>query len=133
MYINMYTILAYLRDALTHMRQVAIHTMDYVDVATTNVFSPDILPMEDLQNMLKHIESELTSIMHLPISSDNTLHFYWYLSTYVPNRQFLLFINVPIQSREQRLQIHEVFRLPVPHSNLSVQYKVNHNYIRINI
>ena len=42
MYIYMCTILAYLRDSLTYMRQVAIHTMDYVDVATTNILSPDI-------------------------------------------------------------------------------------------
>ena len=58
------------------MRQVAIHMMDYVDVATTNVLSPGILPVEDLRNMLRHIESELPAMMHLPISSDNTLHFY---------------------------------------------------------
>ena len=58
------------------MRQVAIHTMDYVDAATTNVLSPDILPVAKLRNMLKHIESELPPTMHLPISSDNTLHFY---------------------------------------------------------
>ena len=52
MYIYMCTILAYLRGCLTYMRQVAIHMMDYVDAATTNVFSPDILPLEDLRNML---------------------------------------------------------------------------------
>ena len=49
MYIYMCTILAYLRDFLTYMRQVAIHTMVYVDAATTNVLSPDILPVEDLK------------------------------------------------------------------------------------
>ena len=43
MYIYMHTILAYLRDSLTYMRQVAIHMMEYVNVATTNVLSPDIL------------------------------------------------------------------------------------------
>ena len=76
MYIYMHAILAYLRDSLTYMRQVAIHTMDYVDAATTNVLSPDILPVEDLRNLLRHVESELPSVMHLPISSDITLHFY---------------------------------------------------------
>ena len=74
--IYMHTILAYLRDSLTYMRQVAIHMMDYVDTATINVLSPDILTVEDLRNMLRHIESELPSMMHLPISSDDTLHFY---------------------------------------------------------
>ena len=63
MYIYMHTILA-------------IHTMDYVDAATINVLLPDIFPVEDLRNMLRHIESELPSMMHLQISSHNTFHFY---------------------------------------------------------
>ena len=57
--------------------------MDCVDAATTNTLSPDKLPIEDLRYMLRHIESELPLSMHLPISSDNTLHFYWYLNTHV--------------------------------------------------
>ena len=103
MYIYMNTILAYLRDSLTYMRQIAIHTMNYVDAATTNILSPDIIPVDDLRNMLRHIESELPSIMHLPISFDNTLHFYHYLSTHVliEDGQFLHLINVPIQNRAQ--------------------------------
>ena len=43
MYIYLCTILAYLRDSLTYIRQVAIHTMDYVGAATTNILSPEIL------------------------------------------------------------------------------------------
>ena len=76
MYMCMHTILAKFRDSLTYMRQVAIHMMDYVDAATTNVSSPEILPVEDLRNMLRHIEYELPSTMHLFISSDDTLNFY---------------------------------------------------------
>ena len=53
MYIYMCTTLAYLRDSLTYMRQSAIQIRDYMDVATTNELSPDILPVEDLRNMLK--------------------------------------------------------------------------------
>ena len=75
--------LPYLRNSLTSIRQVAIHKMDYADAPTTNILSPDILPFEDLRNMLRHIESKLPSNMHLPISSDDTLHFYWYLNTHV--------------------------------------------------
>ena len=66
----MCTTLAYLRDPLTYMRQVAIHTMDYVDTATTNILSPDILPVEDMKSMLSHIESEPPSTLHPPISYD---------------------------------------------------------------
>ena len=65
------------------MKQDALHMMDFVDAATTNVLSPDILPGVDLRNMLKHIESELLSTMHLTISTDNILYFYHYLSTHV--------------------------------------------------
>ena len=85
--------------------------MDYVDAATTNILSSDIFPVGDLRNMLRHIESELPSTMHLPISSDETLHFYQYLNTHilVAEGQFLLLINVPIHNRAQQLQIYEVF------------------------
>ena len=54
MNIYMCTILVYLRYALTYMRQVAMHTMDYVDAATNNILSPDTLPVENLGNMLRH-------------------------------------------------------------------------------
>ena len=115
MYIYMHTILVYHRDSLTYMRQVAIHMMDYLDAATTNILSPDILTMEDLRNMLKYIESELSSTMHLPICLGDTLHFYHYLNTHVliAEGQFLPLIDVPIQSRAQQVQIYEVFNLPV--------------------
>ena len=98
---------------------------------TTNILSPDILPVEDLSSMLRHIESELPSIMHLPISLVDTLNFYWYLNTHVliVERQFLLLINVAIQNRVQQLLIYEVFNLSVPNNNLSAQYKINHRYI----
>ena len=104
--------------------------MDYVDAATMNILSPDILPVEDLRNMLRQIEFELPSTMHLPISLDGTLHFYQYLNTHVliAEGQFLLLINVLIQNRAQQLQIYEVFNLQVSHSNLSAQYKINHRY-----
>ena len=79
----MCTILAYLGDSLTYMRQVAIHTIDYVDAATANILSPDILPVEDLISILQQIESELPSTINLPTSLDDTLHFYQYLNTHV--------------------------------------------------
>ena len=72
-----------------------------MDAATTNVLSPDIPPVEDLRNMLRHIESELPSMMHVPISLDNTLHFYRYFSAHVliAGGQFLLLIDVPTQKK----------------------------------
>ena len=71
--------------------------------------------------------------MHMPISLDNTLHFYHYLNTYVliAEGKFLLLIDASIQSRAQQLHIYEVFSLPVSHSNLSAQYKINHGYIGV--
>ena len=57
--------------------------MDYVHEATTNVLSPARLPVEDLTNMLRYIEYELPAMVKLPISSGNTLHFYWHTSTYI--------------------------------------------------
>ena len=57
------------------MREAALHTMDCIDAATTGILLPHILPVEDLRQKLKHIEETLPSTMHLPISSEDTLHF----------------------------------------------------------
>ena len=65
------------------MRQVTMHAMDYVDTVITGIQSPNVLPVEDLQKMLIHIEEALPSTMHLPVSSEDTLHFYRYLCTQV--------------------------------------------------
>ena len=75
MYIYMHTILGYIRNSFTYMRQVAIHMIDYVDVATTNILSPDTLPVEDLRSMLQHIEFELPSTysQHTCINSRRTV------------------------------------------------------------
>ena len=61
------------------MQEVTIHTMDYIDAATTGILSPHVLPVHNLREMLKHIEETLPSTMHLPISSEDTLYFYRYL------------------------------------------------------
>ena len=65
------------------MREVAIHIMDYVDAATIGILSPHVLPVEDLREMLSHIEEMLPSTTNLPISPEDTLHFYRYLCTHV--------------------------------------------------
>ena len=65
------------------MRQGVIQTVNHTDAATTYILSPNILPVEELRNMLRHIKSQLPSTMHLPISSDDTLHFYQYLKTHI--------------------------------------------------
>ena len=46
-----------------------MHTMDYIDAATTGILSPHFSPVEDLRTMLIHIEEALPSNMHLPVSS----------------------------------------------------------------
>ena len=73
--------------------------MDYIDAATNWNTLPHILPIMDLKRMLSHIEETLSSTLHLPVSSEDTLHFYQYLHTHVliTNKQFLLLIDLPIQ------------------------------------
>ena len=96
----------------------------------TNILSPDKLPVEALRCMLRHITSQLLSIMNLPISLDDTLHFYQYLKTHVllANGQVLLLIDVPIEDKAQQLQIYEVFNLAVLHGDVSAQYKIHNKY-----
>ena len=95
------SVFANLCDSLNYIQMVSAHTMDYIDAATSGTFSPHILPVMDLQNMLLHISDTLPPMLHLPVSPDDTLHFYRYLHTHIliENKQFLLLIDVPIQDR----------------------------------
>ena len=79
---------------------VSTHAMEYIDAATSGTLLPHVLPVIDLQ-MLQHIADTLPPVLHLPISPEDTLHFYRYLHTHVliENKQFLLLIDVPIQER----------------------------------
>ena len=78
------------------MRQVATHTLNYVDAAMTKTLSSDIHHVEELRTMLRPMKVQLSLIMPLPISQDNALHFYQHLKTHVlvPDGQILLLIDV---------------------------------------
>ena len=60
-----------------------------------NIFT-HILPIADLKQMLSCIEETLSTTKHLPVSSEDTLHFYRYWCNHVliANKQFLLLIGV---------------------------------------
>ena len=70
-------------DSVSYIRMVSTHTMDYIDAAMSGTLSPHILPIMDLKKMLSHIEETLPSTLHLPVSSEDTLHFYRYLCLHV--------------------------------------------------
>ena len=93
------SVLANLQVSQSYIRMVSTYTMDYIDAAMSGTLSPHILPIMDLKRMLSHIEETLQSTLHLPISSEDTLHCYQYLCMHVliTNKQFLLLIDVPIQ------------------------------------
>ena len=113
------SVLAYLCNLLSHIRTVSMHTMDYIDAGTTRTLSPHILPIEDLKQMLSHIEETLPPTMHLPVSSEDTLHFYRYLHTHIliASRQFLLLIDIPIQDHAQQISVYKIFTLDISHGN----------------
>ena len=77
---------------------VSTHTMAYINAATAGTLLPHVLPIADLQKMLQYIADTLPPTLHLPISPENTLHFYRYLHTHVliEKKQFLLLIDIPI-------------------------------------
>ena len=122
------SILANCRDSLYYMREIAIHTMDYVDAATTGILSPHVLPVEDLRKCYD------TTFNHaITISSEDTLHFYRYLHTHIliANEQFLLLIDVPLQDHAQQLEIYDIFNLVIPQKNFSAYYNINNRYLGI--
>ena len=133
MILHIRSVFANLRDSLHYLRTVSAHTMDYIDAATSAVLSPHVLPVTDLQKMLQHIADTLLPTMHLPISPEDTLHFYRYLHTHIliKHKQFLLLIDIPIQYRACQITVHHVFTLNIPHGNYSVCYDKNTRYLGV--
>ena len=79
------SVLANLWDFLSYIRTVSMHPMDYINAAYNwNTFASCLT---------------LPPTLHLPVSSEDTLHFYRYLCTHIliGNKEFLLLIDVPIQ------------------------------------
>ena len=115
------------------MIQVAMYAMDYTDAATNGILSSHVLPVEELRKMLIHIEEALPSTMHLPVSSEDTIHFYRYLCIHIliADEQFLLLINIPIQDHAQQLEIYKFFNLVTPHGNLAAYYNIDNKYLGI--
>ena len=72
-------------------------------------------------------------MLHLPVSSDDTLYFYRYLHTHIliANKQSLLLIDVLIQDRSQQITIYKVFTLNIPRGNFTAHYNVTTKYLRI--
>ena len=101
MILHIRSVFVNLCDSLNYIGMVSAHTMEYINAATSGTLSPHVLPVIDLQRMLQHIANALLSTLHLPISPEDTLHFYRYLCTHVliENKQFLLLIDIPIQDR----------------------------------
>ena len=112
---------------------VSTHTMEYIDAATSSLLSPHVLPVADLQKMLQHIADTLPPTLHLPISPEDTLHFYRYLHTHVliENKQLLLLVNIPIHDRAHQITVHQVFTLDIPHGNYSAHYDMNTRYFGV--
>ena len=87
------------------------------------------------EKVLRYIDEALPSMMHLPISSEDTLHFYRYLCTHIliADEQFLLLIDMPIQDHTQQVEIYEVFRLDIPHGNYSLCFDIENKYLGITL
>ena len=127
------SVLANLLDTLSYIRTVSMPTMDYLNATTTRTLSAHILPITDLKQMLSHVEETLPPTMHLPVSSEDTLHFYRYLYTHIllANRQFWLLIDIPIQDLTQQLSVYKSFTLSIPHGHFTAWYDVNNQYLGV--
>ena len=105
--------------------------MEYINGATSwNTVTMHVLLITDLQKMLQLIAGTLPPTLYLPISPEDTLHFYRYLCTHIliENKQFLLSIDIPIQDRARQITVHQVFTLDIPHGNYSAHYDVSTKY-----
>ena len=133
MILHIRSVFANLCDSLNYIQTVSTHTMEYIDAAASGTLSPHVLLVIDLQRMLQHIADTLPPTLHLPISPEDTLHFYRYLHTHIliENKQFLLLIDVPIQDRSQQITIHQILTLDILHGNYSAHYDVHTKYFGV--
>ena len=133
MILHIRSVFGNLCDSLNYIQTVSTHTMEYIDAATSGTLSPHVLPIIDLQKMLQHIADTLPPTLHLPISPEDTLHFYRYLHTHIliENKQFLLLIDMPIQDRSYQITIHQILTLDIPHRNYSAHYNVHTKYFGV--
>ena len=127
------SVFANLRDPLNYIQMVSTNTMEYINAATSGTLSPHVLPVIHLQRMLQHIADTLPPTLHLPISPEDTLHFYRYLHTdiLIENKQFLLLIDVPILDRSRQITIHQILTLDISQGNYSARYDVDTKYLGV--
>ena len=133
MILHIRSVFANLQDSLHYLWTVSTHTMEYINAAISGILSPPILPVANLQKMLQHIADFLPPTFHLPISPEDSLHFYRYLHTHVliENKQYLLLIDIPIQDRACWITILQVFTLDIPHGNYSAHYDIKTRYFGV--
>ena len=133
MILHIRSVFANLHDSLNYIQMISTHTMEYINVATSGILSSHVLPVIDLQKMLQHIADTLPPTLHLPISPEDTLHFYMYLHTHVliENKQFLLLSDVLIQDRSRQISIHWILTLDILHGNYSACYDVHTKYFGV--
>ena len=133
MILHIKSVFAYLQDYLLYLWTLSIHTMEYIDAAISGILLPHVLPIVDLQQMLRHIADTLPPTLHLPISPEDMLHFYRYLHTHVliEHKQFLFLIDISIQDRACQITVHQVFTLDIPHGSYSAHYDINTKYFGV--
>ena len=133
MILHIRSVFANLCDSLNYIQMVSTHTMEYIDAATSGTLSPHVLPVIDLWKMLQHISDTLPPTLHLPISPEDTLHFYRYLCTHIliENKQFLLLIDLLIWDRSWQITIHQILTLDIPYGNYSACYDVHTKYFGV--
>ena len=133
MILHIRSVFANLCDSLNYIQTVSTYTMEYINTATSGTLSPHVLPIIDLQKMLQHIADTLPPTLHLPISPEDTVHFYRYLHTHIliENKKFLLLIDIPIQDRSCQMTIHQILTLDIPHGNYSANYDVHTQYFGV--
>ena len=107
--------------------------MDYINKETSGTLSPHVLPVIDLQRMLQHIADTLPPTLHLPISPEDTLHFYRYLCTHIliETKEFLLLIDMPNQDRSRQITIHQILTLDIQQGHYSACYDVDSKYLGV--
>jgi hypothetical protein len=113
-----------LATTLTTFRNTIQQLLRLVELMNRGYVSPEILPVEDLSNALKHVKTQIPQGMELVFGGDKNVknEFYPYyhnqLTSLLPGKQDIRgILQIPIADPKNKFKVYRVLPFPTRHKN----------------
>ncbi len=98
--------------------------------------TPQVIPPDQLRQLLQEIETVLPPILSLPFDPENELfNYYQYLGCYVypGDGDFTVLIDVPLADVTSQFNVFQILTYDVPYGNTSIvaSYEIAHEYVAV--